>query len=177
MKSSKQASQSQITAALIAILLIIGATAFAWYWMQNQAPLKEESQTGQKVALEPTKVPTPTPTPRPIPHGKWGFGVSTSQRGPQLGRGYLDPYDPAYGAKQIITLYASDDKAVQSVRATIKTDTKVHQPIEFTRINGSDLGGEWQGSWTVDDTYLYTYSMVFEAQSQNGKTQVESTFR
>jgi hypothetical protein len=89
----------------------------------------------------------------------------------------LDPYDPGRGSKQTITLFFTDTQPVQKVWATVKTDNKVHPPIQFTRINGSDLGGEWQGSWTVDDTYLYTYMITFEAESNNGKTKVESLFR
>lgn len=178
MKSSaKSASTGQLASALLAIVVIIGATVYTWSFIKKQATIPEESEIRQNAQNVSPPIPTPTPTPRAIPHGKWGFGISTSQPGPKPGRGYLDPYDPAMGGRQTITLYVADNEPVTNVRATIKTDNKVHAPITLTRINGSDLAGEWQGSWIVDDTYLYTYIMIFEAQSKNGKTTVESTFR
>ncbi len=176
MKSlSKKATPGQQVSAFIAVLIILGVTAGVWYWMQS-TPSDNGSIT-EGTPSEPTPFPTPTRAPRPIPHGKWGFGISNSGAGPKFGRGYLDPYDPAIRTAQTITLYVADDKPVISVTATVKTDNKVHSPISLSRINGSDLGGEWQGTWTVDDTYLYTYMILFEAVSANGNAKAESTFR
>lgn len=173
---SKKATPGQQVSAFIAVLVILGVTAGVWYWMQKQ-PVENGRKPSDVTLSEPTPLPTPTPKPRPIPHGKWGFGIMNSGAGPKFSRGYLDPYDPAQGTAQTITIYVADDKPVTMVQATVKTDNKVYPPIPFTRVNGSDMGGEWQGIWTVNDTYFYTYVILFEAESANGKTKVESTFR
>lgn len=163
------------------ILAVVGVTLAAIvyvYKAQQLAMMPEEMQNELPASADiPPPPPTPTPTPRAIPHGKWGFTISTSQPGPKPGTGYLDPYDPATGTKQRIVLHLTDSVPVKNATVIIRTDNKTSATIPFTRIDGTELSGDWEASWTVDDTYLYTYIMTFEAISDNGKTRVESTFR
>ena len=137
--------------------------------------------TGYKSAGNPaTSLPesTPTATPRPIPHGKIGFTVGQSDKTvPLFGRGFIDPYDPAKGATQTVTIAVKYTKPVTKVTVVLKTDNNISQPYPFKLISGSDTEGEWQGSWQITDTYLYTYALVFNAESSNKSGSVEVTLR
>ena len=44
-------------------------------------------------------------------------------------------------------------------------------------MDGSAADGTWQGSWTVDDSYLYNYNLILTAVSSRGQTSVEITLR
>lgn len=138
--------------------------------------------TGYKPAgNQGTSLPEPTPTPippRPIPHGKIGFTVGQSDKTvPLFGRGFVDPYDPAKGSTQTVTIAVKYTKPVTKVTAVLKTDNNISQPYPFKLISGSDTEGEWQGSWQITDTYLYTYALVFNAESSNKSGSVEVTLR
>lgn len=126
----------------------------------------------------PTPSPSPLPSPKPIPHGKIGFTVSQSDKTkPQLNQGSLNPYDPTQGSLQTVTISAKDEQPITQVTAVLKTDNTVSQPVSFKLIDGSATDGTWQGSWTVADTYLYTYNLVLTAVSSRGQTSVEITLR
>ena len=119
-----------------------------------------------------------SPTPRPIPHGKIGFTVSQSDKTkPQFGKGFIDPYDPAKDQLQIVTIGVKDEQPVTQVTAIIKTDKQISTPLPLKLIGGSDIDGIWQGSWLLDDTYLYTYNLVLTADSTRGQSSVEITLR
>lgn len=129
----------------------------------------------------PTNVPTPTytptPTPRLIPHGKKGFSVSSGKKtGPQMSRGYIDPYDPNIGEGQKIGIRIKHNQPVSSVSLTMKTDHGV-KVIPMHLISGTDTDGIWEGEWTTSDTYLYNYHAVLEAVSSNGSAIVDITLR
>ncbi len=135
------------------------------------------NKTDQNLETQ-TPSPFPTPTPRPIPHGKTGFSVSQADKTkPQFGRGNIDPYDPSQGSKQTVTISVKDEQPITQVTAILKTDNVVSQPYPFQLISGSTTDGQWQGSWTVDDTYLYIYNLVLEATSSRGQSTVEITLR
>lgn len=113
-------------------------------------------------------LPTPVPTrvPRKIPHGKLDFTVSQSDKTvPQLSRGSIDPYDPENGTTQTVTIAVKHSQPVDKVTATLKTDNATSQPYLFKLVKGTNTDGEWQGSWKVADTYLYTYVLTLNATS------------
>lgn len=174
--SSKKsdASEGQLIAFFVAILVIIGLTGGAWMWMQRQQLPEEKTENLQS---QLNTIPTPTPKPKPIPHGKITFTASTTWPGPKFSGGSFDPYDPSQGGSMVITVAASDTQPVQTMWATVKTDNKTSAKIPFTRVSGSDTNGEWQGTWKVDDTYLYTYIVTVEADSANGHTKDEIALR
>gem|GEM_PF-2121388 len=127
-----------------------------------------------------TKAPTaiPTPSPKPIPHGTKNFMVSIGSdiKGPRMGKGTIDPYDPAFSGKQKLTIEVNDTVPVQKVVAILKTDKKSveHALTAGPRVTNK---GNWSGEWTVDDSYLYTYILSIQATSANGTSSVDVTLR
>lgn len=110
--------------------------------------------------------PIPTPTPRRIPHGKIGFTIGQADKTvPQFGKGSIDPYDPSKGGKQTISVEIKHSSPIKKVTAQIKTDSSVSEAYEFELISGTKMDGVWQGTWTVEDTYLYSYGLVLKAES------------
>lgn len=129
---------------------------------------------------EITKAPTatPTPSPKPIPHGSKNFMVSVGSdiKGPRMGKGTIDPYDPALGGKQKLTIEVNDTVPVQKVVATLKTDKKTTEHA-LTAGPGVTNKGNWSGEWIVDDSYLYTYVLSIQATSASGTSTVDVTLR
>jgi hypothetical protein len=115
--------------------------------------------------------------PKAIPHGKIPFSATTTWPGPKFTGGSFDPYDPAKGSTMVITISVNDTQPVQKVWANVTSDHKTSATIPFHRVTGTDLSGDWQGTWTVDDTYLYTYMVTIQAQSANGPTKDEIALR
>lgn len=164
----------------ISILLVLTLAVALWIFLTKQTVTTREEL--QIIQPEPTPATTlkipPTSSPRPIPHGKIGFSVGQADKtGPQFGRGEIDPYDPPQGDKQTVTINVKDGQPIIQVAVILKTDNAVSQPYPLQLISGSATDGQWQGSWTVDDTYLYTYNLVFEATSSRGQSTVEITLR
>jgi len=127
---------------------------------------------------KPALILPPTPTPQAIPHGKIEFTVVQSDSTvPQFGKGLIDPYDPAQGATQTVTITAKHSQPVTKVTAVLKTDHAVSTPVPFTLTSGTNTNGQWQGSWQITDTYLYTYNLVLQAESSNDSASVEITLR
>lgn len=122
--------------------------------------------------------PTATPTPRPIPHGKKGFTVSSGKKtGPQFSRGVIDPYDPASGEKQIISVSLASTSPVSNITATVKSDHK-EVSVPFVLIEGIGTDGRWEGTIVYSDTYFYTYNVKLVAKDEAGETnEVELTLR
>ena len=177
MKSSSKstdASEGQLIAFFIAILVIVGVTGGVWMWMQRQQTPSTESETPQ---AQISRRPTPTIVPKKIPHGKTAFTATTTWPGPKFTGGYFNPYDPARGTSMIISVTMNDTQTVQQVWATVTSDHKTSIRIPFKRTLGTDLAGEWQGTWKVDDSYDYTYIVTIEADSANGHTKDEIALR
>lgn len=127
---------------------------------------------------KPALILPPTPTPRAIPHGKIEFSVAQSDNTvPQFGKGFIDPYDPEKGETQTITIAVKHSQPVTKVTAVLKTDHTTSVPVPFALVSGSDTDGQWQGSWKVTDTYLYTYNVVLQAESLGRLASVEATLR
>jgi hypothetical protein len=126
----------------------------------------------------PTAIPSPTPTPRPIPHGPMDFTSSQSDTTvPQLREGHIDPYDPARGSTQTVTITVKHSAPVTQVTAVLKTDHTKTPSIPFTLISGTATDGTWKGSWQVTDSYLYTYILELRATSGTKTGTVGITLR
>ena len=135
-----------------------------------------ESDKRSNKKLIPTNAPTPIP--RPIPHGTKGFTVGQSDKTvPQFRKGSIDPYDPAKGQTQTVTIAVKHSQPVTKVTATLTTDHATSQPYSFKLISGSDTDGDWQGSWPVTDSYLYTYVLTLNAVSSGSPGSVTITLR
>lgn len=125
----------------------------------------------------PTPTPTPTPLPNPIPHGKKGFSVSSSNPGPKMGRGTIDPYDPAIGATQSISIAVVDKiNPVTAVSVTTQTDHETNT-FPMSLISGTTESGVWSATLTVSDTYDYMYKATLTAVSASGTNSVTITLR
>ena len=165
-------------AILLLLLGLIGFIVFKYY-RSFRPPKPNPTATEQPLALY-SKMPTPSPlsSPKPIPRGKIGFSVSQADKTkPQFSQGEIDPYDPPKGGRQSVTISVRDEQPVSQVSAVLKTDNAVSQPVSFKLIDGSAADGTWQGSWTVDDSYLYNYNLILTAVSSRGQTSVEITLR
>ncbi len=173
-KSTNKAKRNDLTGylVLVAVIAVIAVAIFYVYKAQQLSVLPpEQSQTA--ALLKQGKPPLPTPTPKHIPHGPIDFQISTNSLGPKLGYGTLNPRDPTPTNPMIITVKVTDTVPVQAVWATMKTDNKTTPRIIFHRVDGTDMSGNWQGTWTPNDTYHYTYFLTFGATSTNGDTKVE----
>ena len=127
-------------------------------------------ESDKRSKLAPTIASTPTPTPRPIPHGKTSFSVGQGDKTvPQFGRGFIDPYDPVQGGMQTIQIAIKHNKPITKVTVILTTDKDISQPILLKLVTGTNTDGQWQGSWKMTDSYLYTYKVELNAESDGGK--------
>ena len=177
----KNCRACKILFAVFLVMTGIGFCVLFFYFFSAKyspfplSPLFSKPFQNTSIITSPSSFPAP---PRAIPHGKIGFTVSQSDKTkPQFGKGFIDPYDPAKGQSQIVTIGVKDEQPITQVTAVLKTDNAVSQPVSFKLINGPDIDGIWQGSWLLDDTYLYTYNLVLTAVSARGKSSVEITLR
>lgn len=178
MKSSKnQATTGQVTSAFIAIAVIIGASVFVWLRMQNQNKQEKTSQPTQ-VEGQPTAIPTPTPTPTKLFHGKDTYIVSRGSQatGPNISEITFDPLDPAVGAKQTISAKVSHNIPLTEVTLKLRTDSKT-TTLTLSRVEGTELGGTWQTSWTVPESYLYNYAATIAAKAGKEETSIPIIIR
>jgi len=153
---------------LFAVILVIAGT---YLYMQREKTEKTTQITQSAVQ------PTATPTPRAIPHGKIGFSVGGSKpNAPTFGRGFLDPYDPAKGTKQIISIELSDKVGVHTVTGTVITD-HAQQPITFALVEGTEQKGRWEATYVMQDSYSYIYNLKIMAKNTNSTDQVDITLR
>ncbi len=121
-------------------------------------PSFKESDTAQKIIRM-----SPTPAPKPIPSGKTNFNVSGGKKAaPQFKEGTIDPYDPAQGQKQKITINLESQTPVTKVVSVISTDNQ-QQNIQMTLVSGDETTGTWEGSWVVDDSYEQNYQLKLTA--------------
>lgn len=196
-KNAKHTSVDAII--LVALVVVLGA--LGGYYLMNRSPkqtnvptsvspspvvtqeqsvpttIKEPASTTTTVTTKP--VNSPTPSPKPIPHGSKNFYVSIGSevKGPRMGKGTIDPYDPVVGGKQRLTIEVNDTVPVQKVVAIIKTDKKTSEPHMLTAGAGVTNKGNWSGEWTMDDSYLYTYILSIQATSASGTSSVDITLR
>jgi len=177
LKRRKNSRCLLISILIFLLFILLSITAFYLYNKQSGTKLSQLISSPSPPSI-PSPTPTPSPSPRAIPHGKIGFSVSQADKTkPQFRMGYIDPYDPAQGSKQTVTIHVKDEQPITEVTAILKTDNTVSEPYSFQLISGSATDGQWQGSWIVNDTYLYTYSLILKATSSRGQSIVESVLR
>lgn len=125
--------------------------------------------------FQPTPTPTLTPTPTPTPIQlfpddglKGTFNVTQGKHaGPIESHIIFDPFDVKKGQPLTITVKLSDTVPISTVAGILQTDHGSQNAV-FTRINGTDLAGEWQTTIHLQDSVLYTYIMKITATSANG---------
>lgn len=186
--------------AIIIVALVVVLGALGGYYLMNRSSNQKNIQTTTQpspamsteqntpvITTQPSStavistkpINSPTPSPKPIPHGPKNFYVSIGSevKGPRMGKGTIDPYDPVVGGKQRVTIEVNDTVPVQKVVATIKTDKKTSEPHMLTAAPGVTTKGNWSGEWVMDDSYLYTYILSIQATSASGTSSVDITLR
>lgn len=172
--TAKNARSSFISPVVITIFLFAFIFVIAGIYLYMQQNKIGVSKTGTKTAMI---TPTSTPIPRAIPHGKIGFSVGGSKpNAPTFSKGFLNPYDPAKGTKQIISVEIADKTAVTEVTGTMRTD-HAQQPVTFSLVEGTAQKGRWEATYTVQDSYLYIYNLKIIAKNAITNDQVDITLR
>ena len=180
-KNIMDKSPSAKTNPFLIFLLIISIGFVGSLYLINRGPQQSNDQLNNtQPLLTPTIIPsptiTPTPKPKPIPHGKKNFFTTINGDGPKMGQGTIDPYDPALNSTQQLTIEVADSK-VSKVEAFLQTDHNKTGPFQLKLISGSDKSGNWNGEWTVDDSYFYKYLLTIVATGAKGESSVTINFR
>lgn len=140
-------------------------------------------QPSPTTTLEPKTAASPTPTPRgtptPLKKGKETYYISQSSsvKGPKITQVTLDPLDPKNGEKQTITVKALHSGPVTQVKISLMSDNKTQTLSSLSLVSGTNLEGEWQVSWTVDDTILYKYILKITATGGGVQSSVDLAIR
>jgi len=155
---------------VLAALLFVIFNIFAYSWGRQMA---------RNYALKhPPTLPAPTPTPRILRgSGKITFTLSSGKKdGPQFQQGYIDPVDPEPGEQQTLGIWIRDNSPITSVQVTMNMDHN-SIPIEMKQIEKKGEAVLFQGTWTVNDSYLYQYTTHWQATSDKGTNSFLSTWR
>lgn len=180
------ASSGGVSSILIILLILTLIATGGLYFLiskNSQAPQVTDEEISAPLPTFPAELqvsPSPTPSPKPIAHGKSGFLISlgSNVKGPRMGKLDIDPYDPAVNSQQKITIEVVDkDNPVSKVYAILQTDNKTSPRHELKLVSGTTTSGNWEGNWTVQDTYLYNYVLTLEAVSLSGTSSVNITLR
>jgi hypothetical protein len=172
-KRQKNGADNQSTLLSIALLIIAGIVAAQLYLMWKSGSLgnllsRMTPTTTPRVSQAP-EGPTPTPTPRPLRQGEvtMNTSVSAETKGPKLSTTIVDNNDPKVGQTQTLTSTYRHTSPITSVTVTLMSDNG-EKTYPMTLISGTNTDGQWQGTWTVEDTLLYTYTFIFTAKAQDG---------
>lgn len=104
----------------------------------------------------------------PIAQGDQTYTVEGTGK-PQLVSVSINPHDPMVGSSQTIKARIRDTDPVTSVTISIKSDNSQNSyPLDRTA--GTDLDGEWSGSWVVVDTHARSYVISVRATDAGGST-------
>jgi hypothetical protein len=116
--------------------------------------------------------PIATHTPRPIQqigHGtvtyKGSFG--SGFQGPQPVETTISPIDPPVGGVQTITVHITNKSPLTSAKIYLDTDKK-QSIFSLTLASGTATDGIWRATWSMPDTYNYTYYIQYDLRSSNG---------
>ena len=137
-------------------------------------PTKESGEISPEVGEEST----------PIASGKQTYAIMTDNRqNPQIIEVDFDPLDVKIGEMQIIIVKVedTDNSPITNeniVTATIYTDNG-SQDVSFVlkRADGPDVVTTWEGSWTAEDSYDFTYMATIVSANAFGRSSVDISFR
>lgn len=185
-KSSQRSKRSNIQAfvLIVLLLLLIVQTAILWRngtlpsLLSTIAPSVSVPGTQNGEPLEPSG-PTPTPTVRPLPQGRQEYivGEGSNPIGPKITKLVFDPQDPKVGTTFSVHVFAQVRNApIQSIVVTVQTDnTTQNHPLSLT--SGTAENGEWSGTWTEEDTHLYTFITTVVATDATGQNIIGQPWR
>ena len=163
----------------VLVLIVLGLLVYTAlsYWVVTSFFLKKGTVSNPPFSVNSKITPTPIPSPRPIPSGKKTFSVSSGKKtGPQFQSGAIDPYDPKMKGTQTISVTIVSTNPVTLATLSMQTDTKTKKvPMEM--VSGTATNGTWAGTWTVDDSYLYTYVATITAADGTESNKIDLTLR
>ncbi len=134
------------------------------FFRQNPAVIKNTVEVPASVTL------------RPLATGRQTYLVQTKGIGPTITDLILDPIDPAPNQLQFISIKIISSSPVKYVNYHLQTDNKTTQ-YTLNLSAGTNKNGVWTGTFMINDTYLYTYMAIIEAENDAGVTKVEPVFR
>jgi len=121
--------------------------------------------------------------PPVIPCGQLGFSSSGhgEDNWPTISRGVIGEYDPLIGETQTVTVTVGvrppATYPIQTVTVVFVQDSGRSPAYPLTLISGTNLNGEWLGSWVVSDTHCYIYRMEITATNEIHSTVLTVTLR
>ena len=126
------------------VLLITGVVLWQFKSLSSGRSIGDMIKEGfHSLSKTGTPFVSPSPSPRAIPSGKKGFTVSQGDKTvPQLRQGFIDPYDPAKGGTQTVTIEVKHGQPVSEVTAILQTDNTTSQPYSFKLIDGTNTDGK-----------------------------------
>lgn len=172
----KKKSTVPIVIGIAIIAILIAEIIWAKGYLSR---LSKESQTPPKSAPDTSILkPSPTPAPKRLVQGRQTFTVSSTDttRGPQFSEIVVDPYDPAVGREQTMTIAISDKLPVTRVSVTVATD-KGRKSYPMKLASGEATKGVWEATWNVEDAHEESYNASFMAQDSNSTDTVTLTIR
>lgn len=173
----KKKSTVPIVIGIAIITVLIAEIIWAkGYLSRLSGPSTTGIQTPAPAGSAP-KTPS-TPPPKRLAQGRQTFSVSSSDktRGPQLSEIVVDPYDPAVGKDQTMTIAISDTLPVTRVSVTVATD-KGRKSYPMKLASGEATRGVWEATWNVEDSHEVTYNASFMAQDSKYTDTVTLTMR
>ena len=169
----KHSGSTKVFPIIVAVLVLIVIGAGYYTFKDSLILFWRETIRAQIVR----RIPAPTPTPHPIAHGVISYSGGGNVSGiPRYTNITFNPYDPANNTQQVITVNISSDTPVNSFYAILQSDHHSNM-IKFALTQGTNTSGTWQGTWTVNDTYLYNYELDLYGTNNAGTNKAQLMLR
>lgn len=149
----------------ILILIAVGLGYYVWRTSTKGLPLFP-NKVPRVTEISTTPTPKVSPTPSKLKQGKETYSITQgpAEKGPDITQAVIDPLEPQKGQKVTMTISVNSTKPADSVTIELETDT-MKKSYPLTLVSGTNLDGQWQATWTVEDTLLYQYVAKIEARS------------
>lgn len=151
---------------LIELLILIILLSVIGFILTQQI----SRRLSQTIAPSPSLSPSPSPcVASRIPVGKQVYRYSHGKDvvGPKLQVVTLDPNDPQEDQRISITAEIKHDSPVTNATLYLVTDNKTVEE-KMKLISGEPNNGIWATEIEINDTYLCTYELNFDLQSETG---------
>lgn len=145
---------------LLIVTLLGFAVVFFDQWIRFPAVSRLLTRLPWPVSLSNNNPTLPEPqVPTTLPKGTqtYTFSYGDAVQGPKPQTLTINPLSPDSGQPQSITIAIRNTTPVTDVSVFTTTDTKNEVRHTLTRTGGTPTDGAWEGSWTLDDSYLSRY--------------------
>jgi hypothetical protein len=165
-KNTKPSGSRVVALSIVLGILVLIAVALV---LSSVGVLNIQFQKSEQSVITPPgsaikSGPTPTPTPTELLQGKetYTIGQWSGAQGPSMSTITINPHDPKVQDKQTFVVHISYDQPVTAASIELVSDHKT-RIIPLTLNGGTNMNGDWQAQWTVDDTVLYKYILNMSA--------------